>query len=227
MGYLLCFSLLLFQTISYGQTISNVTASREADKVVIRYDLTGEKESSYSIKLSYATDQKSYDRTPRLLAGDIGDGQQVGIGKSITWEAKKELGSFQGSLTFKVEIVSKSIAKTAIDSLTVEDDFVRIRFVSMEKLLDGFKIKVAMQAKQDFKSNLNTLSYAMDNINKIYKLDMATCNSVDIIKNKYEFNSRIEEYVELTFVNKFVNERGTSIKGFQINYSKGVVILNF
>lgn len=88
-----------------AQQIENLEATFDKDKgkVVIHYDLIGgNPNGKYNVDL-YSS-HNTYLNPLNLVAGDVGKRISGGPNKEILWEAGKELGTFQGELTFKVKV---------------------------------------------------------------------------------------------------------------------------
>lgn len=96
--------LLLIPIASFSQKIENVRATAEAAKVIVTYDLiAGESDESYTISL-YGSHNNFRSPLTRVR-GDVGAGVRPGKGNRIEWDAKAEIGSFKGELTFEVEAI--------------------------------------------------------------------------------------------------------------------------
>jgi Kre9/KNH-like N-terminal Ig-like domain len=103
--YLLSFSLLLLSAVyGFGQTVKNVQARAEGNKVIITYDLISNVEGQkFNIELRSSIND--YTKALEEVSGDIGPDQAAGINKKITWNALKEQGNFSGSVTFEIVAV--------------------------------------------------------------------------------------------------------------------------
>ncbi len=84
-----------------AQTIENVQATPEGNKVYITYDLksaiAGQK---FTVELRSSIN--NYTAALKEVSGDVGPDQEAGIGKTIIWNAIAEQGNFTGSVTFEV-----------------------------------------------------------------------------------------------------------------------------
>lgn len=94
----------LFYNSTMAQTISNVRARVEGDKVIVIYDLI-ESEPGQLFKIKLKSSKDNYTLQLVQVSGNgIGEEVSPGDDKVITWYPKDELGyrDFTGSLLFKV-----------------------------------------------------------------------------------------------------------------------------
>ena len=101
--HILTLSLFSLSIISgFGQTIKNIQARAEKNKVIVSYDLVSDNEGQkFTIELKSSID--NYVAPLKEVSGDVGENVSPGIGKTITWNALKEQGNFSGSVTFEVD----------------------------------------------------------------------------------------------------------------------------
>ncbi|MEQ9591350.1 MAG: GPI anchored serine-threonine rich family protein [Cyclobacteriaceae bacterium] len=89
---------------SFAQSVENVAAEvRDDGVVVLRYDLVGDPDQvRFSIKI-YSS-HNGFSRPLANVSGDVGDEYEItpGKGKVVEWNASRELGSFNGELSFEV-----------------------------------------------------------------------------------------------------------------------------
>ncbi len=89
---------------SFAQSVENVAAEvRDDGMVVLRYDLRGDPDQvRFSIKI-YSS-HNGFSRPLTNVSGDVGDEYEItpGEGKVVEWNASRELGSFNGELSFEV-----------------------------------------------------------------------------------------------------------------------------
>lgn len=84
-----------------GQTIKNIQARAEKNKVIINYDLVSTLEGQkFTVELRSSIN--NFSAPLKEVEGDVGPDQTAGLGKTITWNALKEQGNFSGSVTFEV-----------------------------------------------------------------------------------------------------------------------------
>ena len=101
-NYLLVLSLIIVPLLfANGQTIQNIQARAEKNKVIINYDLVSDIEGQkFTVELRSSID--NYAAPLKEVTGDVGPDQTPGLGKTITWNGLKEQGNFSGSVTFEV-----------------------------------------------------------------------------------------------------------------------------
>lgn len=210
----------------FGQTVSNVLATLEGEKIYVKYDLKGEPKLDYSIDIRYSVDSKDYSKTPKLLTGEFGDNQKAGTGKVIVWDAKTELDDFDGLIRFKVA-ASITAPKTSLTKTNmIENEHFKLKYMSSEKIPSGFIVKAQIETKKSIRSSFSRTSYTVDNLNKIYNLSSVFIAGVGLIDDKFDFSPNTLETIEITFINKFVSQQGDSIKGLSLTYGKGSLLLN-
>jgi hypothetical protein len=94
-----------------SKTIPVKASSLPSGKVLITYDLIGEKPNQmYTIKV-YCSYNK-YLTPLRKVTGDVGANIAVGTGKEIEWDPAEELGNYKGDIDFRVvgELMAMPIA---------------------------------------------------------------------------------------------------------------------
>jgi len=95
---------LLIPIASFAQKVENTRAEVVGDKIVVTYDLVqGEQGDSYTVSLFSSFN--NFRSALTQVSGDVGPGVKLGQGRKINWEAKQEMGSYRGSVTFEVEAV--------------------------------------------------------------------------------------------------------------------------
>ena len=91
----------------FGQAVRNVRAEVDPTNpnlVNVFYDLQGQRTGEiFSITIYSSYD--NYQRPLQLVSGDVGENQNTGSGKRISWRAKEELGVFTGSVQFEIRSV--------------------------------------------------------------------------------------------------------------------------
>lgn len=98
-------SLLFLSVINcYGQTITNVQARTEGNKVIITYDLVSNTQGE-KFKIELRSSINNYTSILKEVTGDVGPDQEPGTGKSVTWDAYKEQGKFSGSVSFDITAI--------------------------------------------------------------------------------------------------------------------------
>jgi len=81
----------------WSQEIKNIQASSTDDYMIIAYDLKGDANELYNIKLHFLK-ADSTKLTPRSLNGDVGK-VPAGSGKTIVWNVYKDVDGIEGKLT--------------------------------------------------------------------------------------------------------------------------------
>jgi len=95
------FLILLLHSFCHGQTLKNIVAKVEGEKVVINYDLTTD-DPAHKFGVQLFSSDNNY-RTPlALVTGDIGEEIDPGTSRQIIWDAKNELKRFSGNITFEI-----------------------------------------------------------------------------------------------------------------------------
>lgn len=92
---------ILFSIPTFSQQISNVQATLQGDNIVVTYDLTAENPDD-RFTISLYSSHNNFASPVNLVSGDVGVGITAGNGKRITWQARQELSSFTGNITFEV-----------------------------------------------------------------------------------------------------------------------------
>jgi len=108
---------LLVPVAAFSQKVENTRAEVVGDKIIVTYDLIqGEQGDSYAVSLFSSFN--NFRSALTQVSGDVGSGVKLGLGKKITWEAKQEMGSYRGSVTFEVEavLVAPLMLKSPIES---------------------------------------------------------------------------------------------------------------
>ena len=83
-----------------AQTVENVTRKVEGGSITITYDLIGVVGELYFISIYSSAD--NFNRPIISVEGDVGSDITPGRGKSVKWDAKKDLGDYKGSLRLSV-----------------------------------------------------------------------------------------------------------------------------
>jgi hypothetical protein len=226
------------------QSVSNVLAAADGDNVRISYVLAGEPTTKYDIRVSYSVDEENY-KPIQKMSGDISQ-QLPGTGKSIIWQAKDELVSFNGFVRFKVELVglskdsSKDIAGTnegrmntsAIPNAATEpkkwtaenDDFL-LTYLSHQKLTGGYKVKVKITPKKDKRVSFSKRSYAVDEGKIIYNLSYALSNGVSVMSNRGDFKKGVDEILDLYFSSNVSLPSENQLVECSLNYAESTSLV--
>lgn len=111
---LLCiFCMSLCIEVSYAQSLKNIKAQADGDRVIITYDLEAP-DDKQSFKVELYSSHDNYRNPLRYLQGDYGDNVLPGKNKRIEWNVKSELNTYQGNVTFEVRatVVMPSLSFT-------------------------------------------------------------------------------------------------------------------
>lgn len=106
----------IFTTSVLGQEIYNVKTSSTDDHMIINYDLRGEGDKLYDVKLFFLRID-STQLHPKSLHGDIGK-VEAGSGKTIVWDVYKDVDGISGSITPKL---SAKLISAPEPSVKVQD----------------------------------------------------------------------------------------------------------
>lgn len=144
----------------FSQEITNIVSKQQGDQVVITYDLTAPANSNYYIKV-YLQKNGNLSNGKELMyvSGDVKD-TKPGTAKRIVWDAKKEVGHYNGEVQFKIEALNR----TARMPNPIVDECVKIEITDVDNDNGSLKISFIVEAiKTDcsvkFKSNY---SYVVD-----------------------------------------------------------------
>jgi len=104
--------LLLIMGVSFihSQTVNEISASVENNKIVIDYNLGGDAMAKYKVEVF--SSQDNYQKSLKFVSGDVGKNTKVGQ-KKVTWDYEKEYpGQALNDINFKV--VATEQKKTGI-----------------------------------------------------------------------------------------------------------------
>lgn len=100
---LLCF-VLLFGITNYAQQIANVEFEQIDNKIIIYYDLETYNNARYYVNIYCSkNDGKNWGQPLKSVAGNVGNDQIPGTGKSITWDVLKDRKKLTADVEFKIE----------------------------------------------------------------------------------------------------------------------------
>lgn len=89
-----------------SQTITNVSSSQEGNNIKITYSISDiSTPVDARINLYYSVNGSSFNGPLSKVSGDVGDKKASNGLKTITWDVLSEIGSLDGNVAFKVEIV--------------------------------------------------------------------------------------------------------------------------
>jgi len=106
----LFFIMLTISGVANAQSITNVRARQEDKKIIISYDIIGDKEGVlYQVNLFVSEDGGNNWKGPMTaVTGDAGNGIKDGISKQITWDVLNEPGREQltgNKIAFKIQAI--------------------------------------------------------------------------------------------------------------------------
>lgn len=100
----------------HSQELDSISMEFENGIVVVKYDfLDGEKGENYELYLFGSHD--NFSEPLQYTTGDVGKNIQLGKGKVIHWDAKRELGNFKGDFSLKIK-GSKYTPMVTFDNIT-------------------------------------------------------------------------------------------------------------
>ena len=111
---------------AFGQSIDNVRATSQGDKVVITFDIMNVKQGS-NINVQLFSSHNGFSVPLTYVSGDVGPNVKPGSGKRAEWDAATELKSFTGEVTFEVrgEVIAGWLIKNVPenpDRVVFEDE---------------------------------------------------------------------------------------------------------
>ncbi len=99
------FFFLILSLQMHAQQFENVALSTTDDKIIVSYDLLGNKNKTYDVKLRFRLDgDKLIHPNKRNLKGDIGK-IKPGKGKAIIWDLYKDVDELSGSVEPELDAV--------------------------------------------------------------------------------------------------------------------------
>ena len=104
---------------AFGQTLENVKAAFDGEKMVITYDL-GFTDANQKFKVAFYSSHDSYARPLSFITGDAGESVHVGKANKVIWDVKNTLPpDFDGDITIKIK-TSKVVAVEAVTKLSLK-----------------------------------------------------------------------------------------------------------
>jgi hypothetical protein len=242
----ICLLIILTPCLGWCQTVTNVVARSEGEQVQISYDLSGNAGESYEMKISCSRDGgKTFTVTPMNIGGAVNRWEAPGNGKSVTWEAKKDLGQFEGDLQFKViatgkegskaplqkaNVVSSTAAGSSSGSLSAENSEMTFTIASVFNVNDGFKVFFKIKAKSEIEVGFSPDTKAEDQFGNIYVIHSSDIESLGVTNGKtrkFMANARKEGemILKLSKLNGGTIE-GRTLKNLTISSTAGTLQLN-
>jgi len=157
----------------FSQTVENIVAKLENNKIVITYDLLGNGNSSYFIQIFASFD--NFAKPLVFVSGEVGTGRKIGRNKIVYWDYVAEKSDMKGSIDIKV-IAKEEISQTNL-STTVLNVPAKLKVNSSQNLVwtpsGSSKINISLYSNGVFVKNIasnvdNTGSYVwkIDNNDK-------------------------------------------------------------
>jgi len=83
--------LIVFNVYSFAQEITNVYFDPLQDKIIVYYDLAGDKDEDYNVSIVLRREEYSgFQIVPKSVTGDVGEGKFAGKKKKIIWDVTKD-----------------------------------------------------------------------------------------------------------------------------------------
>ena len=98
----LCFLLSFPTLLCLGQTAENIKATFKDGKAIITYELIGVP-GRVLYKVDLYASYNNFSEPLKLVIGDVGMNVRAGKWKKIEWEAAKEMGKADDSITFQIK----------------------------------------------------------------------------------------------------------------------------
>jgi hypothetical protein len=186
------------QIMGICQSITNVAAKTDGEQILISYDLAGKTGESYEIRLTCSlNDGKSFDLSPEKVTGAVNRWEVAGTAKSITWEARKDLGNFEGDLKFKVEAKAKAGSDTqtaasnpintttsSTGSRSVENSDINFTITGQQDLMEGLRLNFKVKVKKDCDLGFSRGAIAEDQFGNVYSIISIDLEGVDVLGDK-------------------------------------------
>lgn len=235
----------LFPLTGLCQAVSNVLARAEGEQIQISYDLAGNAGESYDIKLSCSKDGgKTFTVTPISVTGAVNRWEAPGSSKAITWDAKKDLGEFEGDLQFKVQAMGKggtsspvqksyspavTVAGATTGSLTADTNEMTFTITGVFNVPEGFKILFRIKAKSEMEvgfANNTTVEDQFGNVYTIYSSDIESLGVLNGKTRKFLANARKDGEMILK-ISKLTSASltGRMLKNLTLNSTVGTIQL--
>jgi len=82
---------ILFISASMAQEITNITFEPQQDKIIIYYDLAGDKDEEYEVSVTLRREEYvAFVIVPTNVTGDVGVGKFAGTKRKIIWDVSKD-----------------------------------------------------------------------------------------------------------------------------------------
>ena len=211
------FSLLLSPAVS-GQTIKNIKASQDGDKVQITYDLLDTDNKDFFIR-AYASNDggKSFKIGVSNAVGDVNAMVKPGLQRKITWNALEEYGEYQGMMRFKIV----GLSNTALGKSENKDFILGVMDIkSLAK--DKFIVAFSLFCKSTLSTTFSDLTYMVDNFGNSYRIQSGLIGNQSFT-NKNDFATNELKHGEFIFQLSKQNPSytGETPSEFQLRFEYG------
>lgn len=192
--------LLILSVTGWSQSVSNVVARSEGEQIQVTYDLGGNAGESYDIRISCSKDGgKTFTVNPQALTGAVNRWEAPGSGKVVTWEAKKDLGEFEGDLQFKIVALGKggatstpqkvntpinTTSNSVSGSTTLDSNELTFTILSVFNVPEGFKILFRIKAKSDIEVGFVNGTLVEDQFGNSYAIQSSDIESLGVLNGK-------------------------------------------
>ena len=86
----------------FAQEVSNIQVTQQKKNVIITYDLSGD--DKYEVEIFYTIDDGQTWQGPLIyVSGEVGEDQEAGTNKQISWNVLEEIEELQGFAQFKIK----------------------------------------------------------------------------------------------------------------------------
>lgn len=201
-----------------GQTIKNIQASQDGDKIQITYDLESVEQKEFFVR-AYASNDggKNFNIGISDAAGEVNRFVKPGQQKKITWNAMNEVGEYQGMLRFKII----GLSNTARGKSENMDFIMGVMDVKpMDK--DKFVLSLSFFSKANLTTSFSDKGFLIDNFGNSYKIISGVVGKQSFT-NSQTFAANEQFYSEIVFQMSKANPRytGGAPSEFQVRIAYG------
>jgi hypothetical protein len=81
----------LLASVCFAQEITNITFEPQQDKIIIYYDLTGDKDEEYEVSVVLRREEyAAFQLVAKSVTGDVGLGKFAGTKRKVIWDVAKD-----------------------------------------------------------------------------------------------------------------------------------------
>lgn len=179
---------------SSAQTIKNIQASQDGDKIQIVYDLDNIEPKDFFVR-AYASNDggKNFNIGISDATGDVNRFVKPGQQKKITWNAMNEIGEYQGVMRFKII----GLSNTALGKSENKDFIMGVMDVKpMDK--DKFVLSLSFFSKGALTTSFFDKSFLIDNFGNSYRVISGIIGKQSLTNN-HTFAANEQSYGEIIF----------------------------